>query len=394
MVTSPTYGMLSDSTFRSFLSVAEELGVVHPSGIHRAAPPSVKLLTGAEFLFRSCDNPDALRGPNLSGAWMDEASYCDESVFDVLIGRLREGGEQGFLLATFTPRGRRHWSFQTFGTGRPNTELITCASRENPFLPKQFVDVLKSKYTSAMQQQELEGQFVDLSGQLFQRSWFPIVDALPRTIIGQCRAWDLAASDESEKRGEDSDFTAGVKLAKGADGILYITDIRHFRGSPQRVEEIVRTTAHEDGIACPIFFEQDPGSAGKSLVSHYQRFVLPQFNLRAFRLTGSKVVRAQPVAARAEAGHIKVLRGFWNQQLLDEIEGFPHGKHDDLVDSLSLAHMKITDCSMYSEGPSVLVRGRPNLFDPEWDICNRGRCGAMGTDASSTFVSQFRPQPF
>src|SRR5437870_10857683 len=58
LVVAPTFGMLSDSTFRSFLSLAQELGIVDPGEVKRSAPPSIRLRTGAEVLFRSADEPD------------------------------------------------------------------------------------------------------------------------------------------------------------------------------------------------------------------------------------------------------------------------------------------------------------------------------------------------
>ena len=52
---------------------------------------------------------------------MDEASLMDYDAFTIAIGRLREAGEQGWLSATFTPKGRQHWTCETFATGRPDT---------------------------------------------------------------------------------------------------------------------------------------------------------------------------------------------------------------------------------------------------------------------------------
>ena len=114
MVVAPTFGMLADSTFRMFLQIAGELGVVDPADVRKSAPPSVRLLTGAEVLFRSADDADRLRGPNLTGIWLDEASLMTQDVFTIAIGRLREGSEQGWLSATFTPKGKSHWSYDVF----------------------------------------------------------------------------------------------------------------------------------------------------------------------------------------------------------------------------------------------------------------------------------------
>ncbi|MDP9277144.1 MAG: hypothetical protein M3O76_02905, partial [Actinomycetota bacterium] len=55
-------------------------------------------------------------------------------------------------------------------------------------------------------------------------------------------------------------------------------------------------------------------------------------------VTGGKLIRAQPVAAAAENGLIKLVRGRRSEELLDELTAFPHGAHDDCVDALSGAH--------------------------------------------------------
>src|SRR5471030_1210050 len=55
LVIAPTYSMLADASFRSFLGLAEELGIVNPGEVKRSAPPSIRLRTGAEVLFRSAD---------------------------------------------------------------------------------------------------------------------------------------------------------------------------------------------------------------------------------------------------------------------------------------------------------------------------------------------------
>ncbi|MFX4846510.1 phage terminase large subunit, partial [Acinetobacter baumannii] len=86
--------------------------------------------------FRSAEDPDKLRGPNLSGSWLDEASLMEREAFDICIASLREAGEQGWLSATFTPRGLTHWTYDLFGRGgRPDVELFTSRTRDNPFAP-------------------------------------------------------------------------------------------------------------------------------------------------------------------------------------------------------------------------------------------------------------------
>jgi predicted phage terminase large subunit-like protein len=338
-VVAPTYSMLSDATFRSFLLVAESLGIVGMDDVKRSAPPAIRLTTGAEILFRSAENPDRLRGPNLSGVWMDEASLMHNDAFNVLIGRLREGGEQGWLTATFTPKGKLHWTYETFASGRPGTALFRARTRDNPFLPPVFHENVRSQYTSRLAEQELEGQFLDAGGALFQRRCFGVVDATP-ALRRKVRAWDLAATPKDEKKANDPDWTAGVLMGTDGLGTHYILDVRRVRATPRQVQELVRRTAEEDGLDVAIWLEQEPGSAGVIVVDDFCR-LLSGFNFHAERATGQKGERARPLAAQAEGGAVKLLRGPWVRDFLNEVECFPFGKHDDQVDAAAQALNKL-----------------------------------------------------
>jgi predicted phage terminase large subunit-like protein len=362
----PSYQMLQDSTFRIFIQVAEQLGVLDRRDVRRGAPPSIKIKTGAEILFRSADNPDSLRGPNLSGVWLDEGSLMSMDAFTVCVGRLREAGEMGWLTVTSTPKGKSNWMYDVFNSGRENTELIRCRTADNPFLAESFAATVQGQYTSHLALQELEGQFVDAEGSLFKRTWFAITTA-PAEIISRTRAWDLAATKKDANK--DPDWSAGVLLGKDKDGTAYIMDVKRLRDTPQKVEQAVRQTAELDGRAVAVWMEQEGGSSGKIAIDHFARRVLNGFNFRAERSTGPKAVRAQPLAAAAEHGLVKLVEGHWNKDFLDELELFPYGSHDDQVDAASLAFNKLASKREVwistGDGPSEM----PNkpLTDPIWD---------------------------
>jgi predicted phage terminase large subunit-like protein len=342
LVAAPTFGMLADSTFRSFLAVGQELGVIDHDKVNRSAPPSVRLRTGAEVLFRSADDPDRLRGPNLSGVWLDEASLMEQAAFDVAIGRLREGGEQGWLTATFTPKGRKHWTHEVFNTSRPDTAIFHSKTSDNPFLPEGFDATVRGQYTSALADQELGGLFTDIGGTMFKRDWFSIVEpAQVPTLTEQVRCWDLASTPKDERKSHDPDYTAGVKMGRAENGDFYLTDVKRLRASPRHVEQVVEYTARvEDGHGVSVWMEREPGSSGVAVIDHYRR-LLADFDFEGERSTGSKVDRALPLAAQAEHGAVKLLRAPWNRDFLDEAESFPFGSHDDQVDAASMALVKL-----------------------------------------------------
>jgi hypothetical protein len=58
-------------------------------------------------------------------------------------------------------------------------------------------------------------------------------------------------------------------------------------------------------------------------------------------------VRATPVAAAAENGVVKLVRGRHSEDFLDELTAIPHGAHDDCLDALSGAHNQLSGRSRH-----------------------------------------------
>lgn len=68
---------------------------------------------------------------------------------------------------------------------------------------------------------------------------------------------------------------------------------------------------------------------------------IANITLRGIRVDKDKISRALPWAARGEAGKVKLIRGPWVGDFLDEISSFPHA-HDDMIDSVSGGLQMIT----------------------------------------------------
>ena len=156
MVLAPTYPMLRDATMRTFLDLARRGGILTA---FNKAEMHATLADGKRVLFRSADDPDRLRGPNLGWFYLDEAALMDADVWPIMIGRLREA--PGRAWATSTPRGF-NWLHDTFMQGGPDYAVIRSSTRDNRFLPPDFVRSLEQSYDSQWTAQELEGEFVDL----------------------------------------------------------------------------------------------------------------------------------------------------------------------------------------------------------------------------------------
>jgi len=153
----------------------------------------------------------------------------------------------------------------------------------------------------------------------------------------QVRAWDLAATTNS-----DSDYTAGVLMGRVKDGTFYVLDTVHGRWTPHERDRRIQEAARRDGKLTRIIVEEEGGSAGKHQAQYLIR-MLAGYDVRAVRPTGDKVTRAVPFAAQVEAGNVRLFRAPWNIPYLNELESFPEGLHDDLVDASAMAFNELAE---------------------------------------------------
>lgn len=196
--------------------------------------------------------------------------------------------------------------------------------------PREAVEALKTDLGSYAYAGQYQQRPAPREGGDFERGWFQIVEAVPKTAR-RVRRWDFAATKATGDN--DPDWTVGLLLAEVDFGWI-IEDIKRVRRTSRGVMSLVKTTAERDGYDVPIRIPQDPGAAGKAWADS-MLLELAGYDIRAEPESGSKAVRARPVSAQAEAGNIHLLRADWNEAFLDEVELFPNGAHDDQVDTLS-----------------------------------------------------------
>lgn len=183
------------------------------------------------------------------------------------------------------------------------------------------------------------------AGLLFKEFWFPILHAMPGTLTNLVRYWDRAATKKKTTKngtgGNDPDYTAGVLMGKFNGGWV-VLDVCHFRGTPADVKRRILSVAESDRNIygnVMVGIEQDPSQAGIFEKDWYAE-ALAGFNYRMFPVRDNKLKRAEPASALAENGKIYVMRNeTWNRRFFTELEEFPFGTHDDIVDALSGAVM-------------------------------------------------------
>ncbi|MCG1038783.1 phage terminase large subunit [Mycetohabitans sp. B7] len=170
-------------------------------------------------------------------------------------------------------------------------------------------------------------------GGLIKPDAITTIDALPVGTIKWVRGWDLAATI-------DGDYTAGAKLGKLEDGRFVIADVVRLRCGPDERDAALTNTAARDGKSVRISLPQDPGQAGKTQALYLTR-KLAGYAVTTSPESGDKATRAEPLAAQINVGNVLMLRGSWNDALLNEMRLFPNGTHDDQVDACSRAFAEI-----------------------------------------------------
>lgn len=188
---------------------------------------------------------------------------------------------------------------------------------------------------------------VPAEGGVFKREWFRFIVERPPDGLKWKRGYDLAISTS-----RTADYTATFRVAFDASGYLYIDGgCRRRIGFPEQkrlISHYIRTERDtEHGIETALHgraFMQELHSDARH---HGRRF-------RGVDARGDKLRRAGTWLTAAAEGRIRLVRGHWNRAFVDEVCSFPHGKHDDQIDAVSVA------MALYDRPPSTLYFLSPN----------------------------------
>ncbi len=151
-------------------------------------------------------------------------------------------------------------------------------------------------------------------------------------------AWDFAISQKQR-----ADFTVGVCLMQDEDDNLYLVDLVRFKGDSMRISNefvsMIQRWSSQPGSSLSLGVED--GQIWKSLKS----MLLAQMkkdgayvSVQTMQALTDKESRARELQGRMEHGRMWFLENSpWLKDAKRELQRFPAGKHDDIVDALSWA---------------------------------------------------------
>lgn len=212
--------------------------------------------------------------------------------------------------------------------------------------PKGFYEALRNVTLPYIWGSLYQGKPVKMGGNYCDPEKMTVID--PEQVpagMYWARGWDLAATEDKK-----NDFTAGVKAAMGPPpnwrpspgnpgespplNCLYLAEMQDFQKEWPEARERIKNTATLERIEVGI-------EAVAGFKTAYQNLVEVMPNNIAVKEIGvdkDKLTRALPWFAMMHNRAVYVVRGEWINRFKEQLQQFPDGAHDDMVDAVSIAY--------------------------------------------------------
>lgn len=312
------------------------------------------LETGSTLSFGYLENKgDELRyqGAEFQFVGMDEATHIDPVSYTYLFSRTRRTKDSTVPIrfrATANPGGpygdfyyNRFFIEIAEEKIRKKRVFLQAGLKDNPHLDVDtYLESLSELDDITREQLENGNWEIRPKGDLFDKSWFLTIE--PHGVpegIRWVRFWDLAAIDPKYRKKNTNkkipDWSVGFKLGFH-QGCYYIADILKLQKNPGEMETVIANVAAVDGYSCAIRMEEEGGASGIANIERYQKTILQGYDFKGVRPVVSKIERSRPVAAAAQSGSVFIVRTCRNQlDFFAQVDAFPNGVNDDIVDGLS-----------------------------------------------------------
>jgi phage terminase large subunit-like protein len=320
---------------------ARKVMVEGESGLLNVCPPEerpvykpsireLKWPNGATAYTYSAEEPERLRGPQHSFAWLDEAAaYSDlKAMWDLMLPGLRLGRNPRRIVTT-TPKPVKFLHDLIADPMTVTTRMKTWNNREN--LPPSMIEELQRIYGGTrIGRQELEGELLDeAEGALWHRKQIDDLRVRPDAVPELTRI--VVAIDPAGSATEGSDETGIVAAGLGVDGEGYVLRDASCKMAPSEWASRA-VSLYDDLQGDKIIAEVNFGGDLVEAVLRTCRRNIPYEKITASR---GKTARAEPIAALYEQRKVHHAGSF--PQLEDQMANWVPGalnKSPDRADAL------------------------------------------------------------
>lgn len=139
---------MRNSVFKLFKDVLESFKITNLTKI-KESDMSILLPNGSEIIFVGLDNEEKLLSiAGITDVFIEEVFEVSKEVVDQLNLRMRGKADNQQIFMAFNPISSKHWLFDFCeGTTRPENSFYSQSTfRDNPFLPKDYVNALEDLY--------------------------------------------------------------------------------------------------------------------------------------------------------------------------------------------------------------------------------------------------------
>lgn len=359
------HSVRSDSSARNRWDIVDRVGGMNTAGVGGAITGKGADLLIIDDPVKNAEEANSDLKRDKAWEWYQSTAYTrlEPDAAIILIMTRWHPDDLGGLLLKDMEAGGEQWDILNFPAIAEEDDILGRKVGDPLWKERYPIESLENikntvgaYWWAAMYQQSPYSR----TGGTFKRQDFRIVEGGAQGV--QVRFWDLAATEA--ERGKDPDWTVGCLMSEH-EGRYWIKDIIRVREEAGEVEKIIAQAAQMDGKETRIFMEQEGGASGKSLISYYARTVLRGYSFEGVSSTGSKPVRAQPLAAAVSNGNVYLVAAMWNASFLDEAERFPAKKvHDDQVDAASQAFNLLFDVDDPIDSPLPAPSGGAGRFAP------------------------------
>ena len=332
----PTQGQARDIMWQTLLEVGHS--VITNSHINNL---QLKLVNGATISLKGADRPETMRGVSLKFLVMDEYADMKPAVWEQIL-RPALADLKGKAMFIGTPMGRNHfyelYQYGLLGEDK-DFKSFHFSSLDNPLIDPKEIEAAKKSMSSFSFRQEFLASFEAAGGELFKEEWIKFDEEEPKEGDFYI-AVDLAGFEEEGNKTLKNyrlDNSA-IAIVKANEKGWWVADIIYGRWDvKETAKKIFDAVKKYEPIAVGI----EKGIAKQAVMPYITDIMKrTQTFFRVDELSHGNKKKTDRIVwslqGRFENGFIKLNKGTWNNEFLDQLFQFPNKMvHDDLPDALS-----------------------------------------------------------